>query len=173
MSIKTGTVVWQNDLDFSGVTGSGYQFAFSGQSGLAGASPMEMVLAAAAGCSAMDVISILKKKRQPVTGFTVEVAGVRAAEHPMTFTEIDMLYIVHGEAVDPAAVARAIELSQTKYCSVGIMLQNAGITIRTSFRIEPAEEVTTNSQQLTANSQQPTANSQQLTANSQQLTANS
>jgi putative redox protein len=152
MSIKTGTVVWQKDLDFSGVMGSGYQFTLSGQSGLAGASPMEMVLAAAAGCSAMDVISILKKKRQPVTGFTVEVAGARAAEHPMTFTEIDMLFIVHGESVDPAAVARAIELSKTKYCSVGIMLQNAGIVIRTSFRIEPEQQFTANSEQLAVNS---------------------
>jgi putative redox protein len=156
MSVKTSSVVWQDNLDFTGTTGSGYEFAFSGQSGVAGASPMEMVLAAAAGCSAMDVISILKKKRQPVTSFAVEIAGVRAAEHPMTFTEIDMLYIVRGEAVDPAAVARAIELSQTKYCSVGIMLQNASIVTRTDFRIEPEQQPAV-SGQLSAVSRQPSA----------------
>jgi putative redox protein len=140
MSIKTATIAWQEDLDFQGVTGTGYEFAFSGHSSVAGGSPMEMVLAAAAGCTAMDVIGILRKKRQLVTGLNVEIAGVRATEHPRLFTEIDMLYIVRGEEVDPAAVARAIELSQTKYCSVGLMLQNAGITIRTSFRIEPSLE---------------------------------
>jgi putative redox protein len=138
MSTKTSSVVWQKDLDFRSVTGSGYELAFSSQSGVAGASPMEMVLAAAGACSAMDVISILKKKRQKVTGFAVEVAGVRAEEHPMLFTEVDMLYIVRGEGVDPTAVTRAIELSQTKYCSVSIMLQNAGVDVRTDFRIEPS-----------------------------------
>jgi putative redox protein len=151
MSIKTATVVWEDGLDFTGITGSGYEFAFSGQSGPAGGSPMEMVVAAAAGCTAMDVIGILRKKRQVVTGLAVEVAGIRAAEHPMLFTEIDMLYVVQGEAVDPAAVARAIELSQTKYCSVGIMLQNAGIVVRTDFRIEPPQSETGNGQRQTLN----------------------
>jgi putative redox protein len=151
MSIKTATVVWQDGLDFSGLTGSGYEFTFSGQSGPAGASPMEMVVAAAAGCTAMDVIGILRKKRQKLTGLAVEVAGIRASEHPMLFTEIEMLYIVTGDSIDPAAVARAIELSQTKYCSVGIMLQNAGVTVRTDFRIESAQPATGNGQQLTVN----------------------
>jgi putative redox protein len=132
---KTGTIVWKKELDFHGTAGSGYEFDFSGQSGPAGGSPMEMVVAAAAGCSAMDVISILQKKRQKVTGFAVEAVGARTQDHPMVFTEIDLHYKVQGEDIDPAAVARAIELSQTKYCSVGIMLQRAGILMRTTFQI--------------------------------------
>jgi putative redox protein len=133
-SKKTATVVWKQGLDFNTVVGSGAEFSMG--SSTFGASPMEMVLAAAAGCSAMDVISILAKKRQKVSGFSVAITGLRTEEYPMVFTEIDLLYVVSGENIDPTAVARAIELSQTKYCSVSIMLQRAGIIIRTDYRIE-------------------------------------
>lgn len=133
---KTSRVVWSKDLEFRGVVGSGYEFNLSSQAGEAGASPMEMVLASVAGCTAMDVISILHKKRQNVTGLAVEVTGLRCDEYPKVYTEMDLLYVVRGEAIEPTAVARAIELSQTKYCSVSMMLQRGGVLMRTSFRIE-------------------------------------
>ncbi|MER3469242.1 MAG: osmotically inducible protein OsmC [Thermoflexus sp.] len=93
-----------------------------------GPRPMELVLVALAGCTAMDVLSILRKKRQPLEGFAMEVRGERAAEHPRVYTEIDVLYVVKG-SVDPQAVVRAIELSATKYCSVSAMLRKTASAI--------------------------------------------
>lgn len=103
----------------------------------AGTSPMEMVLLGLAGCTGMDVISILQKKRQQVTAFHLNIKGLRAAEHPRSYTRIEVEYVVRGHAIAPEAVARAIELSQTKYCSVMASLK---AEIVTSFRIEPAPD---------------------------------
>jgi putative redox protein len=97
---------------------------------------MELVLVALAGCTAMDVLSILRKSRQPLEGFAMEVRAERAPEHPKVYTDIDLLYIVRGNA-DPQAVVRAIELSATKYCSVSAMLRETA-RIRYRYRIEPA-----------------------------------
>lgn len=101
-----------------------------------GPRPMELVLVALAGCTAMDVLSILRKKRQPLEGFAMEVRGERAPDHPKVYTEIDLLYILKGN-VDPQAVVRAIELSATKYCSVSAMLRSTA-RIRYRYRIEPS-----------------------------------
>ncbi len=101
-----------------------------------GPRPMELLLVALAGCTAMDVISILRKKRQPMEGFAMEVRGERAPEHPKVYTDIDLLYVVKGN-VDPQAVVRAIELSATKYCSVSAMLRKTA-RIRYRYRVEPA-----------------------------------
>jgi putative redox protein len=93
--------------------------------------PMEMVLVGMGGCTAMDVVPILQKKRQEVHGLEIRLHGERANEHPHVFTEITLEYIVTGHNVDPVAVARAIELSETKYCSVSAMLQKtANITTK-------------------------------------------
>lgn len=135
---KTGRVEWRDGLNFHAVGGSGYRFDFSGSSPAEGGSPMEVALLAAAGCTAMDVISILQKKRQKVTDFAIEVSGQRAEEHPKVYTEMSLTYVVKGEAVDPEAVARAIELSMTKYCSVSIMFKQAGIKFNSDYRIEAA-----------------------------------
>ena len=87
-----------------------------------------------AGCTSMDVVSILQKKRQPFTGLRTEVTAERAEEHPKVYTRIHLEYVVVGHGVKPAAVERAIELSTTTYCSAMAMLrQSAEIT--TSYRI--------------------------------------
>ena len=86
----------------------------------------------------MDVISILKKKRQDVTGFEVRAHGLRADDHPKVFTDITLEYVVRGHSVDPKAVERSIELSETKYCSAMGMLKKAA-NITTTFRVEDAE----------------------------------
>ena len=99
-----------------------------------GASPMELLLIALGGCTALDVISILRKKRQAVTGFEVRVHGDRATEHPKAFTDITIEYVVRGVNIDPAAVARSIELSTETYCSVHAMLHQAA-NIRTAYTI--------------------------------------
>jgi putative redox protein len=87
-----------------------------------GFGPMELLLVGLGGCTGMDVISILEKKRQKVTHFEIRIHGERAGEHPKVFKKIALEYIVGGEAIDPAAVERAVELSETKYCSVMAML---------------------------------------------------
>ncbi len=102
---------------------------------ISGTTPAELLLLSLAGCTGMDVISILVKQRQPVTGYEIRVEGDRAQEHPRVYTEIRLEFIVYGKGVDPKAVKRAIELSETKYCSVGAMLRPK-VNIKTSYRIE-------------------------------------
>jgi len=101
------------------------------------ASPMQALLAALGGCTAMDVISILRKKRQQVTGYEVEVTGERrTSEHPKVFTRIEIVHRVRGRDISPAAVADAIQLSDTRYCSVHAMLEH-GVPITSRFEIVP------------------------------------
>ena len=87
-----------------------------------GARPMEMVLMGAGGCSAIDVVHILRKARQDLVDCVVEMEGERAAEDPKVFTRIHMHYVVTGRGLNPAQVERAIRLSKEKYCSATIML---------------------------------------------------
>ena len=103
--------------------------------GGAGPQPHRLLLQALAGCTAMDVISILRKKRQQVSGLSVEVQGYRADQHPRVYTQIEVLYRVRGQNVDPQAVARAIELSATRYCPVIAMLGKVA-QVRTRYEIE-------------------------------------
>jgi putative redox protein len=139
----TAQATWVAGMEFGVDAGSGHRLTLdvAGEDGGrdAGFRPMELLLVALAGCSGMDVITILRKKRQRVTGYTVRVQGERAETYPQVFTEIAVEHIVTGHAVDPAAVARAIELSETKYCGVGAML-GATATIRHTFRIVEAPE---------------------------------
>jgi putative redox protein len=130
-------VTWKSGMSFTGVSGSGFEVPMgtSVEHGGAGdgASPMELVLVALGGCTAFDVISILKKKQQDVTAFEILVHGDRATEHPMVYTDITLEYVVTGHNVDPTAVARAVELSEGKYCSVSAMLSKAAnIKIKTT-----------------------------------------
>ncbi len=99
-----------------------------------GARPSELLLIGLAGCTGMDVISILRKKRQPVTGLEVVVRADPAPNHPKRFTAMTVEYRVSGAGVDPEAVRRAIELSETTYCSVGLTLK-IPVTITSSFTI--------------------------------------
>jgi putative redox protein len=92
-----------------------------------------------AGCTAMDVISILRKKRQQVSGLRAEVQGSRAEQHPRVYTRFEVLYRVRGTTIDPRAVERAIELSTTRYCPV-INLLGKVVPVTTRYEIE--EEAT-------------------------------
>ena len=141
-NIKSANLVWEgNGLAFRATGGSGFQLRFDNPPGPAGASPMELVALASAGCTASDVISILQKKQQQVVGFEVNVVAWRATEHPKVFTEIDLEYVVTGRHIDSKAVERAIELSLTKYCSVNAMLA-AAVKINQHYQIVDAEAVT-------------------------------
>lgn len=96
----------------------------------AGSRPVELILMGLAGCTSMDVLSILQKKRIPLEDFEVQVEAERAEEHPKVFTRIALKFIFYGKNISEEAVKRAIELSETKYCSVSAMLsKTAAITV--------------------------------------------
>ncbi len=132
------TITLQDEMHFTALPTSGQLVHVDTkptETGLRqGASPMELLLIALGGCTAMDVISILRKKRQAVTGFEVRVHGERATDHPKVFTDITIEYVVRGVNIDPDAVARSIELSTETYCSVHAMLHHAA-NIRTTYTI--------------------------------------
>jgi len=86
---------------------------------------MQLLLLGVGGCTGLDVISILKKKQQEVTGLEIKVHGDRVMDHPRIFNHIEVEYIITGHNIDPAAVQRAVELSETKYCSAQAMLSKA------------------------------------------------
>jgi len=122
-------VSWKNEgLLLGGVTAHGRLDMASGQDEPGqGATPMELLAVALAGCTSMDVISILQKMRQPLEGLRVEVQGEKADEHPKRFVSLDVVYHLKG-ALDEKKVQRAIGLSEKKYCSVAA-------TLRPSVRI--------------------------------------
>ena len=113
-------------MSFTGSANSGHTVALGTDPSVGGADdgmrPMEMILTGLAGCTAMDVVSILAKKRQKMTGFEVQAHASRADTHPKVFTAIHLHYVVRGEGIDPAAVQRAMELSANTYCPAQAML---------------------------------------------------
>ena len=100
------------------------------------ATPMELLLLALGSCTGVDVISILKKKRQRVTDYRIEVSGERRDDHPRAYTKMFVKHIVHGRGVSAQAVAQAIELSDTKYCSVAATLRGTAEIVSTYEIIE-------------------------------------
>ncbi len=120
-------------VTFVGETGSGHAVVMDGSPESGGRDlgprPMEMLLLGAGGCTSFDVISILKKSRQSVSGCYVEIEAERADSDPKVFTKIHMHFVVTGKDIKPEVVARAIKLSAEKYCSASIMLgETAEIT---------------------------------------------
>jgi putative redox protein len=122
-------IQWKENMTFLGMPDSGFPVQMDADSSLGGTDqgvrPMEMVALGLAGCTGMDVISILQKKRQQVTGFEVRVNAPRSHEYPKVFTSAQITLIVTGTNIEENAVLRAIELSVTKYCPVHFMLAQA------------------------------------------------
>jgi putative redox protein len=120
------TVTWQQGLSFRGKANSGFELPLGTDPEVGGANdgfrPLELMAISLAGCTAMDVISILRKKQQNVTAFEVKVKAQQAEDFPKVFTHAVITYLVTGHAVDEAAVHRSIELSVTKYCPAQAML---------------------------------------------------
>ena len=143
---KQAHVVWLGEgLEFQARISTGYSFTMRSPSNSQGASPMEFLLASVAGCTAMDVISILHKKRQKVDGLEVQIEGIQASGSPRVYTSATITYIVQGDEIDPAAVEHAIYLSKTKYCSASIMFERAGVEITTAYHIEANKKSKANS----------------------------
>jgi putative redox protein len=136
MSTQSLTLALTNDdMRFEAVVGSGHTVVMDNGAGNTGARPSELLGVSLAGCTAMDVISILRKKRQEVARYEVRVAGTQVEAHPHNFTRFDIVHVVEGEGIDPAAVSRAIELSATKYCAVGSTLASGDLEIHHAYLI--------------------------------------
>lgn len=133
--INKAVIRYAGDEFFIGTSPSGHAQAIDVKGDRKAApTPVELLLLAVGGCTAADVISILHKKRQDVTDYVVEVSGERREEHPRSFTKIHVHHIVYGRNVSEQAVATAIELSDTKYCSVAATVRPAA-EIATSYEI--------------------------------------
>ncbi|HZH33026.1 MAG TPA: OsmC family protein [Pyrinomonadaceae bacterium] len=133
------TIHYAGDDLFVAITPSGHaQTLDTRHERSAAATPMELLLLALGSCTAVDVISILRKKREHVSDYRVEVRGARRAEHPRKFTRFEVRHIVSGRGVSEKAVAQAIELSETKYCSVAATL-SPGAEIVSSFEVREDE----------------------------------
>jgi putative redox protein len=131
-------VMLAGGMQFEGVSSSGHRLIMDAEDESGGQNkgfrPMELLLVGFGGCSGMDVISILRKKRQNVTGLEINVKGERADSHPHIYKDVHIEYVVRGKEIQKEAVERAITLSVDKYCSVGATLAKAG-TITHSYRI--------------------------------------
>lgn len=139
------TIYFAGEDLFVGVSPSGHaQVMDTNHARASAATPVELLLLALGGCTAVDVINVLRKKRERVTDYRVEVRGERRAEHPRAYTRMEVRHIVRGHKVSEKAVAQAIELSETKYCSVAATFRPT-VEIVSSYEIIEEEGATSES----------------------------
>src|SRR5882724_12078284 len=123
----TAKISWVEGALFVAEAGSGHTFTMDGAPDVGGrnlgARPMEVMLMGMGGCTAIDVVSMLKKQRQDIEGVEVSLAGERASDHPMVYTEVKVVYTVRGRKLNKALVERAVSLSDEKYCSATAMFK--------------------------------------------------
>jgi putative redox protein len=135
-------VKWIEDVCFMGESESGHAVVLDASPEVGGRNlgmrPMEMLLVGMGACSSIDVVTILKKSRQPITDCVAEITGERADEIPKVFTKIHVHYVVTGKGLNPVQVERAVNLSAEKYCSASIMLGKAA-KITHDFEVVEAE----------------------------------
>jgi putative redox protein len=140
MAVKTALVKQVQGVTFAGHSDSNHWVMMDGPQEFGGSNaatrPKELLLLALGGCTAHDVVSILQKKRVALDGFEIHITADQRDEHPQVFTKIHLEYVVRGSDIRPEDVVRAIELSESKYCSVSAMLRPA-IPITWTYRIEP------------------------------------
>ena len=123
---------WTDGMQFVARAGDGPAVVLDSSDGGSGPSPMELVLIGVAGCTAIDVIMIMQKKRADVIDFQVNISGERAADHPKRYTNIHIEYVLSGRDIKPNAVEQAIQLSEEKYCGASASLNAA---IDSSYKI--------------------------------------
>lgn len=132
-------IKWVENAAFIGESGSSHAVVIDGPPEIGGRNlgmrPMELMLLAVGSCSAVDVIHILKKARQPVQDCFVEVEGQRADTEPKVFTDIHLKFVISGNGLNENQVKRAVELSADKYCSASIMLKRGGVNVTHSHEI--------------------------------------
>ena len=127
---------------FVATSGTGHHFLLDDAAGNTGAKPIELVAIALAGCTAFDVINILRKKRQQITAYEVQVEADQALNPPQVFINVRIHHILTGNDISSQAVEDAIKLSEEKYCSVGAMVQKSA-EFHTTFELVPAEVAAT------------------------------
>ena len=132
--VNEARVAWVNEMQFVAETGSGHSLVLESGGSNRAPSPMEMLLVGMAGCTAVDVVHILRRMRQLVTDVQVNVKGVRAEKPPRIYTDIEVEYVVTGRGLSEEKVRRAVELSETTYCSASAMLGKAA-TITNAIRV--------------------------------------
>ena len=130
---------WQGGGKFLGRNSVGNTVQMGKPSEGTGVSPMELILVGLAGCTGIDVVDILEKKREPLKALKVQVRGMRADDYPMVYKEIEVRYLIWGKGINPLSVERAIKLSEDKYCSVSAMLCSVA-EIRSSYHIYESED---------------------------------
>jgi len=139
--MSEATIQWLDQGKYIGVdsTKHGIVISVTGEEGGIGTKPSDLLLMSLGGCTAVDVVNILRKKRQKLTGLTVQVSGEQMPEAPWTFLNFHLHYIVSGRGLSAEAVEKAIELSDTKYCSVSATLRR-GAPITHDYEIVEAEQ---------------------------------
>ncbi len=133
------TANWKGELTFLGQNAEGGTVQMGSLDGKPGVGPMQLLLVALAGCTGMDIVSILHKKRANLTDMRIKVRGRRATDYPMVWTDIEVTYLLWGEDLKPKDVEQAIQLSEEKYCSVGIMLGKSAHITSTYQIYKPGE----------------------------------
>lgn len=132
------TVIYTQGLQFVGEASSGHAIVMDGDPEVGGNNtglrPMELLLVGLGGCAGMDIVSILRKKKQELTGLKINVRGKKAENYPKKYTDIDMEFIIKGRNISEDAVKRAIDLSMNKYCSVKATLEGSA-KISFAYRI--------------------------------------
>lgn len=135
-------VKWVQNMQFVGQSGTGHAIVMDAHPDYGGENtgmrPMELLLVGLGGCSGMDIVSILKKKKQDIRGLEINVKGQQPDSYPKRFTEIEIEFIVKGKNLSEEAVKRAVELSMNKYCSVKATLEHSAKIIY-SYKIENIE----------------------------------
>jgi putative redox protein len=122
-------------MRFEAMPSSGHDLAFDDRKSNRGGSPVETLLSALGACTAMDVVSIARKKRQPIDEYRIHVRGSQRDEYPQVFTDIEVIHEVIGQNVSEIAIKRCIELSATKYCPVSAMLSAGETVVHHRYRI--------------------------------------
>lgn len=135
----TAKVKWAGDMQFIGQSGTGHAIVMDASPDFGGYNsgmrPMELLLIGLGGCSGMDIVSILKKKKQDIRGLEIKINGQQPENYPKRFTDIEIEFIVKGKSLSEEAVKRAVELSMEKYCSVKATLEHSA-KITHSYKIE-------------------------------------
>jgi putative redox protein len=130
---------WKGEMTFVGQNALGGTVQMGTLDGKPGIGPMQLLLVAVAGCTGEDILSILQKKRTDLTDMQVRVSGKRADDYPKIWTHIHITYLIWGKSIKPKDVEQAIELSEDKYCSVGIMLGKSSKITSEYHILKPGE----------------------------------
>ena len=133
------TAAWKGEMTFFGQNSAGGSVQMGGSNNMPGINPMQLLLVALAGCTGMDIVSILQKKRLNLTDIQVKVRGLRSSNYPMVWTDIEVIYSLWGEKLKTKDVEQAIRLSEDKYCSVRAMLDKT-TKITSTYQVYPPGE---------------------------------